>query len=90
MQQNSHIKSFLKNWPRRQAFAAELSAVLVERGIDPVAVDRVHKWARTGSIPAPFWSAIIATAALRGVTVTADQLAEWHEIQPATLETAGQ
>lgn len=86
MRQKNKITQLLKHWPKRQDFADEVSDILEMPGF--VGVERVHKWARTGSIPAQFWCAVIKAAKQRSVVVTAQDLADWHSIPPPKLQGA--
>ena len=87
MKNINHISQHLKHWPKRQDFADELSLQLEKPGF--VGVERVHKWARSGFIPAGFWCAVIAISNRRGVELDADTLAEWHKIDaPDRLKVA--
>jgi len=64
------IRALIDTWPSRKEFAADVG----------VKVDRVQKWAQTGSIPARFHGRIIRAGALRGVVVTADDLVSLHDV----------
>lgn len=70
------VKSFIDAFPGRQALADDLSVLCGT----PITVDRIHKWALSGSIPAKYHLVVVRAAASRGVPVTAEQLDEMHAL----------
>lgn len=72
-------------WPKREAMACDLSRVG-----DPVTAARIHKWARSGSIPGRYWRRIVLASAAIGRPVTLDDLADMHDpVRAACATVAG-
>lgn len=63
------IKDLIDLWPARRDLAADIG----------VSLDRVHKWAQAQSIPARFHRRVLESAAVRGFSVTADDLVRLHD-----------
>ncbi len=61
------IKNLLSKWPTRAVLAGEIN----------VKVDRVHKWAQSGSIPNDFLAGILKSAKSHNIELTADELVEF-------------
>lgn len=74
MDEISTVKQLIDRFPTRQALAAAVSRL----GGVPVSADRVHGWARFGSIPARFHRAVVLAAAEFGIGATADMLDALH------------
>ena len=73
MKHSNPIGGLIDKWPTRQSFASDIE--------EPV--DRVHKWAQSGSIPQRAMSKVITAAGSRGIPLTAQQLIDMHsESQP--------
>lgn len=58
------FRSIIELWPSREAMAAELGA----------GAPAVSKWWQRDSVPAEWWSAILATDVAAGAALTADLL----------------
>ena len=72
------VKQIIDLWPSRAALAG---AIRSSEGAVPL--DRVHKWAQTGSIPARYWAALISSARAQGFVLTADDLVAVHDVRAA-------
>jgi hypothetical protein len=77
MRDMTSVKDLLDRWPSRAEVAADISA----QGDEVISVDRVHKWARSGTIPPRFWARLIASAARREVPLTAEILVSLHDVR---------
>ena len=75
MEQISTIRDLIDLWPTRAALADDLSRLCPSA---PASVDQVHKWPRSGAIPARFHYALIQCGQARGFPVTADLLVRLH------------
>lgn len=62
------VPSLIAQWPTRQEFAAAVG----------VPVERVHKWAKNGSIPAWNQAAVLRACEGRGVEISPRELIEMH------------
>lgn len=69
------VRSIIDLWRGRQALASDLTA----DGGAAVSVDRVHKWAAAGAIPAHYHARILRAAASRGYAITAEDLVSAHD-----------
>ena len=69
MTQISTIRSLLDQWPTRKDLADDIEC----------SVDRIHKWVRSGSIPARFHGRVMRSAADRGITVSAETMIALHD-----------
>lgn len=72
MTQISSIKEMIALWPSRRALADDC-------GPD-CTLDRVNKWAQSGSIPAAFHARIIRAADRRQLPVTTADLVRLHDV----------
>lgn len=63
------IKALIDLWPSRKILADEIGTT----------VDRVHKWAQHGAIPARFHAVIIRVGAQRGFRITAENMVALHD-----------
>ncbi len=71
------ISNLLAAWPTRAALAADLG----------VSVDRVHKWAQSGSIPSRYQLGVLEAASRRSIPLTADELVRLNACgQPVCLD----
>lgn len=68
MKHTNPINTLIKKWPTRADLAADLG----------VKVDRVHKWAQSGSIPQEFMLSVVNAAKKRGFDLTADDMIKAH------------
>lgn len=73
MDQISTIKDLIDLWPTRKDLAGDLGTSL----------DRVHKWAASGCIPARYHAGVLRAATHRGFVVTADDLVRLHDQEDA-------
>ena len=64
------IKALIDLWPARKDLAADID----------VSLDRVHKWAQTGAIPARFWGRVLKAALARGFEISSDDLVRLHDL----------
>lgn len=67
------IRDVIAAWPTRRDLASDLGTT----------VDRVHKWAVTGTIPARYHARILRAAATRCIALTADDLVRVHDVGDA-------
>jgi hypothetical protein len=75
-----NVSNILALWPTDADFGRDIG----------VPYPTVSAWKQRGSIPAPYWSAIVLAARRRGhPEVTADLLAELHARKPANEGMAG-
>lgn len=65
----NQIKNLMAEWPSRAAFADDLS----------VKIDRVHKWAQSGSIPQAYLLLVVKAAKGRGIDLTAEGILKMHQ-----------
>ena len=70
------VVKILSMWPDRQAVYAD--AVAADPSLNMVAV---HRWFQRGSVPAKYWSALIAGARRRSIELTADDVVTAHSSQ---------
>jgi hypothetical protein len=73
MRQPNTIKELIDLWATRKDLADDISFLG-----DAVTVERVHKWAQSGAIPARYHLAVISAAERRGFPVCALDLAVLH------------
>lgn len=59
MNELSDIKSVIDLWPTRDALREAMKPHLHGR---PITTDRIHKWAKAGSIPSVYMHAVICAA----------------------------
>lgn len=64
------VRGLIDLWPTRRELADEVFTT----------VDRVHKWAQSGAIPARFHARFLRAADLRGFDVTAEVLVRLHDV----------
>lgn len=64
------IKELIDLWPTRRELAEEVQTT----------VDRVHKWAQAGAIPARFHARFLRAAHLRGFDISAATLVQLHDL----------
>lgn len=76
MEKISTVSDLIALWPRRADLASDITQAL--GGRSTVSVDVVHKWARSGSIPARFHFALLSAARDRGFEVTAELIVRVH------------
>jgi hypothetical protein len=67
------VTNLLKRWPSRQAVHDDARAA--DDALDIVAV---HRWYQRGSVPSRYWQALLAGAARRNMSVTADDFIAAH------------
>ena len=72
------VVRILGMWPDRQAVYAD--AVAADPGLNMVAV---HRWFQRGSVPAKYWSALIAGAKRRNISLTAEDVVLAHSAGPS-------
>jgi hypothetical protein len=70
------FRSIIELWPSREAMALELGA----------GAPAVSKWWQRDSVPAEWWSAILATDVASVAGVTAERLTALAARQPAGVE----
>lgn len=70
------VVKILSMWPDRQAVYAD--AVAADPSLNMVAV---HRWFQRGSVPAKYWSALIAGAKRREIDLSADDVVLAHSSQ---------
>lgn len=75
MQTVNTAKDVISLWPNRPEMARDLNA---EHG-EPVTVDRIHKWAQSGMIPASYHARVIRAARARGLNLSADDMVRVHD-----------
>lgn len=75
MPELSTARDVIALWPSRSALACDLCA---EPG-GAVTLGRIHKWAQSGAIPAPYHARIIRAAERRGYALTAADLVRVHD-----------
>ena len=68
MKHENLIKSLIGKWPTRAKLAVDID----------VSVERVHKWAQSGSIPQEFLLPVLKAAKKRRIELTPLQLLEFH------------
>lgn len=73
MTQISTIRDVLDLWPCRKDLADDLGTTL----------DRVHKWAKSESIPARYHAGMLRAAERRGFDLCADDLVRLHDRRDA-------
>lgn len=78
MAQPTTIRELIALWPSRKALADEVGTT----------VDRVHKWAVVGAIPARFHYDVIHAGNLRGFALSAELLVGLHK-RADTTQTQG-
>lgn len=83
MTKPTSVRELIDLWPNRKDLAADCSA-----GHEPVTVDRVHKWALSGAIPAKYHLLVVRAATRRGFDVTAHDLAVLHHAGSGHREDA--
>lgn len=59
-----NISTLIAAWPTRAMLASDLG----------LSVDRVHKWAQSGTIPARYQLGVLEAATRRAIPLTADEL----------------
>lgn len=64
----THVRTLLERWPSRAVIAQDLD----------VPYPTVGTWYRTGSVPQWYFTALLASAAARGIPLTAEELAQAH------------
>ena len=67
------VRELIGLWSTRKEFREDLQSC----GFD-LTIDRVHKWAQSGAIPAKYHQAVISSAEARHIPITADQLISIH------------
>lgn len=70
------VVKILSMWPDRQAVYAD--AVAADPALNMVAV---HRWFQRGSVPAKYWSALIAGAKRREIDLSAEDVVLAHSSQ---------
>jgi hypothetical protein len=78
MDKISTVFDLIAHWPRRQDLADDIG----------ISLDRVHKWAKAGSIPAWYHAAIIRAARAREIGLTAEDMVAMHDRPIASGEAA--
>lgn len=68
------VKALIDLWPARKELASDIGTT----------VDRVHKWAAAGAVPARFHQRIIDAGARRGFPLSANLLVRLHDIAAGT------
>lgn len=76
MPELSTARDVIALWPSRSSLACDLSA---QPG-GKVTIDRIHKWAQNGVIPATYHARIIRAAEGRGYPLTATDLVRVHDV----------
>lgn len=71
MEKTPTVFDLISMWPTRRALSEDIG----------VSVDRVHKWATAGTIPAKFHLGILEAAQVRGFAITAEQMVRMHATQ---------
>lgn len=79
MKHPTTIRELIDLWPSRKALAEDVSTTL----------DRVHKWAVVGAIPARFHFAVIEAAKARGFSLSADTIVTLHKRADAPATDRG-
>lgn len=74
MEETSTVKGLIDRFPTRKALADAVSRL----GGVPVSTERVHGWAKAGSIPARFHRAFVLAAGEFGVAASAEMLDALH------------
>lgn len=69
------VKDVLSLWPARPELERDLNA---QPG-RAVTLDRIHKWAQSGVIPAGYHARLLRAAKTRGLSLTADDLVRVHD-----------
>jgi hypothetical protein len=75
MQSVNSAKDVIALWPTRPEMARDMNA---EPG-ETVTVDRIHKWAQSGVIPATYHARILRAARVRGFNLSADDMVRVHD-----------
>lgn len=78
------VRDVIDLWPSRKAMADEVEAAGGGGADETVTVERVHKWAKRGLIPATYHGRILRAAAKRGLTLTAEDLVAAHDLPQPT------
>lgn len=74
MKWKTPVYDLISRWPTRADLASDLEAVTGQ----PVALDRVHKWAQLGSIPSKMQLHVVDAAKRRGISLTERAMLELH------------
>lgn len=72
------IEDILRLWPTRRALADRIG----------LKVDRVHKWASAGTIPARYQQSVLRAAADAGIDLSAERLIAAQANAPGGMEAA--
>jgi hypothetical protein len=72
------VADILRLWPSRPALADDIT----EDG-DAVTAGRIHKWARSESIPSRYHGRILRAAQRRGYALSPEDLVRAHDACPA-------
>lgn len=78
------VRDVIGLWPSRKALADEVEAAGSGGPEEAVTVERVHKWAKRGVIPATYHGRVLRAAARRGIPLSADDLVAAHDQNPST------
>lgn len=73
------VRDVIGLWPSRKAMADEVEAAGAGGPDEAVTVERVHKWAKRGVIPATYHGRVLRAASRRGINLTADDLVALHD-----------
>ncbi len=74
MTKPSSVRELIALWPTRKDLAADCST-----DDERVSVDRIHKWAQSGTIPAKYHLSVVRAGNRRGFGITAHDLAVLHD-----------
>lgn len=74
----TRVRTLLERWPSRAVIAQDLD----------VPYPTVGTWYRTGSVPQWYFTALLASAATRGIPLTAEELAQAHHDDRQAVEAA--
>ena len=74
------VRDVIGLWPSRKAMADDVEAAGGGEA-ESVTVERVHKWAIRGVIPAPYHGRVLRAATRRGFELTASDLVAAHDAQ---------
>jgi hypothetical protein len=78
------VRDVISLWPSRKSMADEVEAAGTGVPEEAVTVERVHKWAARGVIPATYHGRVLRAAARRGIDLSAADLVAVHDLGPST------
>ena len=76
MEQHNQIHQLIAKWPSRAELASDLTTITGEI----VPVDRIHKWAQTGSIPSSYQLHVLRAADARQFDMTPLEMLQLHAV----------